>query len=701
MLFNAKDQSINKFDLATIEELRVCVQLLAADKTIKGLMICSAKDTFVVGADIKQFSLLFANEEAVIAEKVVEFNGVFAALEDLPFPTVCLIDGVALGGGFELGLACDYRVISPKARVGLPEVKLGINPGFGGTIRLPRVIGCDNAIEWIATGKDYKADDALSVGAVDSVVASADLTHAGLLIIQQANEGKLAYQLRKQEKTSPVLLSDIERLMVFTSAKGLVAAQAGPNMPAPVSAVKSIEKSAHLHRAEAIAVEAKFFARLAKTEVSLNLIDLFLGEQDLTKRANKIADGANIIDKVAVVGAGIMGGGIAYQAASKNKHVVMKDIAQAGLDQGMNEATKLLSTRVDRGRLSATDMAATLNRIQPRLDFTEFHNATIAIEAVVENLNVKQKVLAEVEQQLPVGAVLCSNTSTLSITQLATALQSPERFCGMHFFNPVHKMPLVEVIRGQKTSDATIASTVKLALDMGKSPIVVNDCVGFYVNRVLFPYFAGFNGLVRDGADFIAIDKIMEKFGWPMGPAYLIDVVGIDTAHHVASIMAEAYPDRMKSEGNSPLHLLFNAKRLGQKNNQGFYAYQLDKKGKKIKVVDDTSKVVIKDAVMSANSFTDEEVIERLMIPMCLEVVRCLHEGVVSNAVDAEMGLIMGIGFPLFRGGPLHYIESMGLAVFMEKAKKYQHLGGIYQIPASLTAMAEKGQLFFTRGGSL
>jgi 3-hydroxyacyl-CoA dehydrogenase / enoyl-CoA hydratase / 3-hydroxybutyryl-CoA epimerase / enoyl-CoA isomerase len=695
LCFDAKEQSINKFNIETIEELRACVAKLATMSEVKGLLVYSAKETFIVGADITQFHQLFAHDEAAIEASVVDFNSIFAGLEDVPFPTVALIDGIALGGGFELALACDFRVISAKARLGLPEVKLGINPGFGGTVRLPRLIGCDNAIEWIATGKEYKADAALAVGAVDGIVDSGQLRAAGLHLIEQARTGKISFHARRLEKISPVKLNDIERLMTFTTAKGLVAAEAGPHMPAPLTAVKSIEKNAALSREDAIKVEAKHFARLAKTEVSANLIALFLSEQDLSKRAAKIAENIKSVKEIAVVGAGIMGGGIAYQSAIKGKLVVMKDIAQAGLDQGMAEASKLLSTRVDRGQMTASQMAATLNQIKPRLDYAEFTNADIAIEAVVENMAVKQSVLLEVEKHMPVDAIITSNTSTLSITALAANLKRPGNFCGMHFFNPVHKMPLVEVIRGKETEDYAIAKVVKLALDLGKSPIVVNDCVGFYVNRVLFPYLAGFNLLLRDGADFLHVDKVMEKFGWPMGPAYLIDVVGIDTACHVAAIMGAAYPERMASEHKSPLQLLNNNGRYGQKNGIGFYTYEKDKKGKPVKKIDAEVNDLLKPAITGNQTFTDEEIIERLMIPMCLEVVRCLDDGIVTNPVDAEMGLVMGIGFPVFRGGALHYMESLGLQKFIDLTSKYQDLGELYRVPLSLFTMAQKGRSFF------
>lgn len=696
MVFDAP-QAVNTFNIATIEEFKQAIKALQADTSIKGLILRSNKSTFIAGADIKEFHSLFSNDEAFIAQAVIDFNHIFIEFENLPFPTVALVDGVALGGGMEMALACDYRVAGPNGRFGLPEVKLGINPGFGGTVRLPRLIGIDNAVEWIATGNEYRADAALKVGAVDALVAADQLQAAGLKIIEQANQGDLDYRARRAEKQSPVKLNDMERLMAFVTAKGLVAQQAGPNMPAPVTAVKSIEQSAALDHLEAIKIEAKYFARLAKTEVSNNLVALFLNQQELAKRTDELTKDAPAAEHITVVGAGIMGGGISYQAAYKGKRVVMKDIAQQGLDQGMEEAAKLLGKRVERGRMTPQKMAETIGRIQPTLHTAEFANTDIAVEAVVENLKVKQAVLKETESLLKVDAVMASNTSTISISTMAESLSRPENFCGMHFFNPVHKMPLVEVIRGEKTSEQTIAKVVKLAKDMGKTPIVVNDCAGFYVNRVLFPYLAAFNLLVSEGADFQRIDKVMEKFGWPMGPAYLIDVVGLDTADHAADTMAEAFPDRMGGNKESALHYLYAAKRYGQKNGLGFYRYENDKKGKPKKLADDCVLELIKPAITSdsAKDISDEEIIERLMVPMCLEVVRCLDEGIVANAVDADMGVLMGIGFPLFRGGAVRYMENIGLATIVEQAKKYQHLGGLYAVPLSLIEKAANNESYF------
>jgi 3-hydroxyacyl-CoA dehydrogenase/enoyl-CoA hydratase/3-hydroxybutyryl-CoA epimerase/enoyl-CoA isomerase len=340
-------------------------------------------------------------------------------------------------------------------------------------------------------------------------------------------------------------------------------------------------------------------------------------------------------------------------------------------------------------------MAAVLNRINPSLSYADVAGADIVVEAVVENRDVKKSVLAEVEGVIDETAVLATNTSTISIDELAKALKHPERFCGMHFFNPVHVMPLVEVIRGEKTSEETIAATVTFARAMSKSPVVVNNCPGFLVNRILFPYFNGFETLLRDGADFRQIDKVMERFGWPMGPAYLMDVVGIDTGHHAAEVVSEAYPDRMKLDFKPVSTLMYESGRLGQKSGSGYYRYEKDKRGKPKKLVDDSALEIVARVARGHRELSDEDIEWRMMIPMCLEAVRCLEENIAESAVAVDMGLIWGLGFPPFRGGPLRYIDTVGASRFCELADQYADLGPAYHPTEHLREMARSGGTFF------
>ncbi|TNF35495.1 MAG: fatty acid oxidation complex subunit alpha FadB, partial [Gammaproteobacteria bacterium] len=577
-----------------------------------------------------------------------------------------------------------------------PEVKLGICPGFGGTVRLPRVIGIDNAVEWVCTGRSWKPEQALKAGVADAVVPRDALIAAATRILQQAIAGQLDHAQRRRAKTSPVLLNDVERMMAFTTGKAVVAAGAGPHFPAPMMAAKSMEKSTPLDREGALKVEASTFARLAKTPEAESLVGLFLNEQDLQRRQRKLGAEPQAIAHAGVLGAGIMGGGIAYQSAVKGVPVLMKDIQSASLDKGMAEAAGLLSKQVERGKLSAADMGKTLSAIRPTLDYQGFGQLDMIVEAVVENPKIKQAVLAECEAQLPEHAILASNTSTIAITHLAAALKRPQNFCGMHFFNPVHRMPLVEVIRGQQSSNAAIATTVAYARTMGKTPIVVGDCPGFYVNRVLFPYLAGFSLLVRDGVPFRRIDKVMEKFGWPMGPAYLLDVVGIDTAHHAAEVMATGFPDRMAKDERVAMDCLFEAKRYGQKNGAGFYRYE-GATGKPVKQDDPEVDALIAPVITGSLELDDQAIIDRVMLPLCMEAARCLEEGIIETAGDGDLGLAMGIGFPLFRGGIFRYMDQQGLDVICQKGEALAALGALYAPTSRMQELAKAGKGWYTQ----
>jgi 3-hydroxyacyl-CoA dehydrogenase/enoyl-CoA hydratase/3-hydroxybutyryl-CoA epimerase/enoyl-CoA isomerase len=700
LCFDLQEESVNKFNALTINELKEATAAIAADESIKGVIVTSGKPVFIVGADITEFSSLFGGSEDELAEKILGINTeTFNAFEDLPVPTVCAINGIALGGGFEMALVCDYRVMSEAAKVGLPETKLGIIPGYGGTTRLPRLIGADNAIEWIASGKEQKPQAALKCGAVDAVVAPELLRDAAIALVKQCLDGKLDYKERRREKQGPLQLSKIEATMVFETSKAFVAGQAGPHYPAPVTAIKVMEKAAGMGRDDALREEARGIAKMAVTPVARHLVGLFLGDQVLMHKAKSLAKQGGKVERAAVLGAGIMGGGIAYQSAFKGTPIIMKDIAQTGIDLGLSEASKLLTKLVDRGRMSTAGMAGVLAKIQPSLGYDGFDSVDVVVEAVVENPKVKHAVLAETEKQIRDDAVLASNTSTISITHLAEPLERPENFCGMHFFNPVHRMPLVEVIRGEKTGDEAIARTVAYALAMGKKPVVVNDCPGFLVNRILMPYFGAFMGLVKRGVDFTAIDKAMERFGFPMGPAYLSDVVGIDTGVHAGKVMAEGFPDRMKQDFKTSHEVMFESDRLGQKNGRGYYAYEQDKKGRPKKIVDETVAALLAPVVDGSESLGADEIVDSMMIPMCLEAVRCLEDGIAASATDVDLALIYGIGFPPFRGGALHYMDDYGIAKFVARADEMAETAGplraMYQPTEKLREMAAGNGTFF------
>ncbi|AKG16393.1 fatty acid oxidation complex subunit alpha FadB [Moraxella bovoculi] len=694
--FNNENESVNKFDQATNAEFKEAVIALENDSTIKGAIVTSGKKVFIAGADITEFISYFKRPQDELETWLLDINDTFNRFEDLPFPKVCAINGAALGGGCEMTLVCEYRIMGQSGQVGFPETKLGIFPGFGGSVRAPRIIGVDNALELIATGNSLRPADALKVGLVDAVVADDILEQSAIDLVHKCISGEIDWQAKRAEKLESVKLNKTEQAMAFNSAKGVIFAKANPkHYPSIALALDAVERHANLGRDEAVKIEATNFAKSAKTPQAAALVGVFLNDQLVKKRAKDQSKSAHDIDEMAVLGAGIMGGGIAYQSAVKGLPIIMKDIKAEQLDLGMNEASKLLSKEVERGKISTAKMGETLSKIRPTLNYGDFATPDIVIEAVVENEKIKKSVLAETESLIKDTAILASNTSTISITELAKSLKRPENFVGMHFFNPVHRMPLVEIIRGEKTSDEAVATTVALAQKMGKTPIVVNDCAGFLVNRVLFPYFGAFDLLIKHGADFVKIDKVMEKFGWPMGPAYLLDVVGIDTGVHASSVMADAFPERMNPDYKSATTVMFENNRLGQKNGAGFYKYELDKKGKPKKSVDTTTYELLK-AVQDGNAdFDEQEIIDRLMVAFCTETVRCLEDSIVASAGEADMAMLMGLGFPPFRGGPCRYIDQVGVKEFVALCDKYAHLGKAYEAPQMLRDMAERGESFY------
>ncbi|WP_444938749.1 fatty acid oxidation complex subunit alpha FadB [Microbulbifer sp. JMSA002] len=694
--FDLQGESVNKFNRQTVSEFSQALDAIEAADGVKGVLLTSGKGVFIVGADITEFGGAFSAGAEGVADLMNQNNENINRLEDLPVPTAVAINGYALGGGFEVCLGCDFRLMGEEAKVGLPEVKLGLIPGWGGTVRLPRVVGVDVAAEWIAAGKEQKPAAALEAHAVDAVIPTAKLKDAAVKLLERAINGELDYKAIRELKKSPIPLNDTEALMAFFTTKAFVGQQAGKNYPSPVAAVESIEQGYKLSRDEALKIEQEKFIFCAQTGTAKSLVGLFLADQAIGKVAKgweKKTD--KPIERAAVLGAGIMGGGIAYQSAYKGTPIKMKDIDQKGIDLGLNEANKLLSKLVDRKRLTPVKMGEVLNRIEPTLSYDGFNDIDVVVEAVVENPKVKHAVLKEVETKVSEDTVIASNTSTISINQLAEPLSRPENFLGMHFFNPVHKMPLVEVIRGEKTSDTAVARVVAYANKMGKKAIVVRDCPGFLVNRVLFPYFAGFSMLVRDGADFQAVDKVMERWGWPMGPAYLMDVVGIDTGVHAESVMAEGFPDRMGKTFTAASDVMYEAGRYGQKNNKGFYNYEQDKKGRPKKVATEESYELLKPHVAERREFEKDEIIERMMVPMATELARCLEEGIVDSPAEADMALIYGIGFPPFRGGIFAWLDSIGLDEFVKIADKYADLGELYKPTDRMREMAASGKTYY------
>ncbi len=403
--FDLKDQSANVFNALALSELAQVLSVIHQQKNVQGLLFTSGKDGFVFGADITEFLGHFKKTETEMQSWISEINKTFSGFEDLPFPTVAAVNGFALGGGFEIALAMDYRVCGTKAQVGLPETKLGIIPGWGGTVRLPRLIGADHAIEWVSGAKYYKAPEAFKFGAVDAVVDDTKTVEASMLLLTRAIKGEIDWKARRTQKTSPLKLDKIESMMSFDGSKAFVAGMAGPHYPAPVAAVESMQQGARKTRDEALAIEGALFAKMAKTPTAECLVQVFLGDQYLKKVAKKQTKESAQTKYAGVLGAGIMGGGIAYQSASTGTPVLMKDIKPEQLELGMNEATKLLNGMVEKGKMKPDKMAKVISQITPTLSFADFQSTDFVVEAVVENEKIKKMVLAETEDKVKTGTV--------------------------------------------------------------------------------------------------------------------------------------------------------------------------------------------------------------------------------------------------------------------------------------------------------
>ncbi len=691
--FHRPAETINKLDQRTLDEFREASAMIARDASVRGVLVTSAKDVFIVGADIGEFSALFQRPAETIAAHVRRNNDALVAFEDLAVPTVAAINGFALGGGLELALACSLRVMSTSARVGLPEVSLGLFPGLGGTVRLGRIAGARVAVDWIRTGKPAGAEQAREAGVVDGVADPAALRDAALDLLRRAAAGEIDWRAAQQRKRD-AMASDA--LDAFDAALEQVSATASAHQPAALRAAQTMRQGATLTRDAALDREARAFAEVAKTQAASALVQTFMSQQALKKTFKAYAAKARPVTRAAVLGAGIMGGGIAYASALRGTPLRLKDIAQGQLDLGMGEAQRQLARQVKAGRLAQDKADAVLASITPQLDYTGFDESDLVIEAVVENLAVKRKVLVELEQQVRPDAVIASNTSSLRIDDIATPLARPENFVGMHFFNPVPVMPLVEVIRGERTSEAAVASAVGYAVAMGKTPIVVKDCPGFLVNRILTPYILAFVDLVAEGVDFERIDRAMEAFGWPMGPAYLQDVVGMDVGSHVVDVISAGYPERMRPDDRSALRLMVANGRYGQKSGAGFYRYEKDEAGKLRKqVAPEAHALLAQQRAASTRMIADAEIVERLMLPMIGEAIHALAEGVVATPAELDTALLLGLGFPAHVGGALKYADWLGLDALLARFAHYAPLGEAYRAPALLREMAAAQRLFY------
>ncbi len=682
----------NTLGQAVQAEFETLLADLGKRSDLRGLILRSGKPgMFVAGADIKELGAAQGDPEQT-RRLVRRMLDVLAALEDLPFPTVAAIDGSCVGGGLELALAFDYRLAStnPKTELGLPEVKLGIIPGWGGTQRLARVLGPATAAELICAGETVKAERARQLGLVfDSVPVERLVDEAKRLVAWAGESG--AWRDERTKKRQPVGLSEEQHAYTFAVARAQVMDKTKGQFPAPLAALDAIAKGCNLPLEEGLKAETEAFVPLLGSPVSKNLIALFFMGQRLQKDPG-VVDATvqpKAVERVGVLGAGLMGAGIAGAHVRRGIPVMMLDSSPQALEKGVGAVAKTVQSRIDIGRATPAELAQALGRLSTTQALGAMSDRDVVIEAVVENEEVKMALYRQLQAVLPADAILASNTSTISVTRMAESWPRPENFAGMHFFNPVDRMPLVEVIRGARTSDRTVVTLVALAKRVGKTPIVVRDCPGFLVNRILFPYLNESLVLLEEGASPRALDKAATAFGMPMGPVTLNDLVGLDTSLYAGRVVNTAFADRAKT--TRVLDELVAAGRLGQKSGAGFYSYAKGSRG----ADDPFLTSLLQRLGAKPREYSQEELIDRLFLPMVTEASRVLTEGVVRDAADVDMGLILGIGFPTFRGGLLRWADALGLATVLEKLKKYEPLGPRYQATESMRRLAAEGKGFY------
>ena len=643
------DRPVNVLSGEVLGELSDYLKEIAG-MPLKGLVIRSGKAGFVAGAEINEIAELV---DPTTATRLVETGqNVFIQLEDLRFPTVAAIHGVCLGGGMELALACTQRVCTDHSstRLGLPEVKLGIHPGFGGCVRLPKVVGLQKAVDWILAGKTLVPRQAKRAGLVAQVVAPEVLDAAARKVVLKAKKAKPKGGLMGFLLTG----NPLGRKVFFDQAEKMLSAKVSrDHYPAPFAALDVLKKIHTMGRAQAHRVEAESCGALIPLKVTKNLIRVFFTSEKLKhQEAVKMgkADAA-AIDRVAVVGAGVMGAGIAGVIAKKGIQVRFADLSAEAMGKGLKGIAKLAERAGRSGPRGEAERIMT--RVSPTLDLNRLGNARVLIEAVPEVMDIKRSLMRTALPQLGEDALYLTNTSSLSVSEMFDELPDPGKSCGMHFFNPVPLMPLVEVIVGEKSAPETVATVAALAARIGKMPLVVQECPGFLVNRILMPYLNEAVLLLEEGAGIEQVDKVLKGFGMPMGGFRLIDEIGMDICHHVSSVLLEGYGERMTPA--TAMNVLFEAERFGKKNGVGFYRYENGKsQGEDAAVYG-----LVKDRGNAA--FSDDDIRDRCILAMVAEAGRILDEGIVENAQMLDAGMIFGTGFPPFRGGLMRYVEERGV----------------------------------------
>lgn len=644
-------EKLNTLKSEFVGQMKAIISEARHNPELAGLVIISGKpDSFIAGADIAMIAACQSAREA--EELAKQGQRVMAEIASLSVPVVAAIHGACLGGGLELALACNQRVctLDEKTRLGLPEVQLGLLPGSGGTQRLPYLIGASRALDLILTGKSLRAEQALKLGLVEEAVPQTILLETAVNMVLKGRKSRKTLSLRERLLKGPV-----GRTLLFTLAAKRAEAKSRGNYPAIKKILSVVRIGMHHGRSAGYAAEAKAFGELAMTPESAALRSLFFATTQMKKEQGADAKPRELAN-VGVLGGGLMGGGIAFVTATRGKLPVrIKDINAQGINHALKYSWDLLSKKVQRRHMTATERQRQMGRISGGMNYQGFGQRDVIIEAVFEDLPLKQKMVAEVEANTSAQTVFASNTSSLPISDIAAHARRPENIIGLHYFSPVDKMPLVEVIPHVLTSAETIATTVALAKRQGKTPIVVADRAGFYVNRILAPYLIEAMRCLLEGEPIETIDEALVDFGFPVGPVRLLDEVGIDVGTHIMPVLEQALGERFKAP--SALDAVLNDNRKGRKNGRGFYLYQGVRSRKR---VDATVYQLLN--LSPRKHLSGENIAQRCVMMMLNEAVRTLDEGVIQNERDGDIGAVFGIGFPPFLGGPFRYIDRLGAA---------------------------------------
>ena len=691
VVFDLPGASVNTFSSAVKEEFRATMLSLKDDAAVRGIVLISGKpENFVAGADIEEFVRAKTPEEfRRLSREAQQFLDELAAF---PKPVVVAINGACLGGGLEISLACHYRIAStnPKTVLGLPETQLGIIPGAGGCNRLPRVVGLRAALDMILAAKNIRADRALRMGLVDEAVHPAILREVAL---RAARAGRIP--LRRGRPAGPLAWfldgTAMGRKIVFSQARKASLKKTGGHYPAIPAAIDAVEYSLEHGMAKGLEHEADLFAQMATTSVSRRLVEIFFATTALKKDPG-VAEPApkpKAVERLAILGAGFMGAGIAVTAADQaGVQVRMKDADLPRVGKGLKAVADIIAENVKRKRYPRLEAARRRALVSGGVDFAGFRRADLVIEAVFEDLEVKRSVLREVEGVASPTTIFASNTSTIPIGNIAEASKHPETVIGMHFFSPVHRMPLLEVIEAEKTSKETVVTAVAFGKKMGKTVIVVRDKPGFFINRILSPYMCETGQLLKEGAPIEAVDVAMTRWGFPVGPVTLMDEVGLDVAVKAAGVMRAALGERLTPAID--IDKLVKSGRLGRKNGRGIFRYE---NGKKAGPDEEVYGVL---GITRGQAPPEADIVERLTLIMMNEAVRALEEGVIRQPRDGDIGSIFGFGYPPFRGGPFRTLDAMGTTHALQVLERLAAAHGPRFAPAAMLAdLGRRGGRFY------